>query len=600
MNQPTHQQQGAVRSPYRDIWSRPGPWARQRAYIFLCINVVVYAALNVFAYWLHHARYFDFSWQSYEQTRGETLLGFLVFPLSVYEVPIMIVVLGMLTAIIVMVPILVSQLYGFRFSVIFAAVVAGFGHMPVLSLFLVAAAFVASAPASKLPFKFVSALLALAPIIVYFYVATRGSGTWQQQLLDPTPLYAPWVLALLGCALIAAIVLGFARVVQYRPGGVLLSMIPFFVVPVLLFHRYVGSDELEFRLLDHRFGPDSQQVFKPMEDTRRLLWLVGQRTMKKLQPRPLGVTALIQLAREQFLALANELVEADRKAVVNACQNFQQRFPNSKYLPNVLYIKALALDTKFDQKALWQKSQLTYYNQFVRPQSAPVWEQLRQSAPSNAYAAAAYYRLAVLAAREGKVDRAELLLRQLIDRWGRPVVQTQPVESPATLWGLFRRPVQVYRPRIDPQSIVTKGKELLELIDNNRDDPRYGNLPLQKLLALDRQSPDYPARLLQLADEYRDGKLYDNLQVLYALSRENIDERVEMLNGFVRQFSGADAGALACFELARMYQALALARMDRQLNERAVALYRQLIQQYPQSLYAAQAQTGLEKMQTTP
>jgi len=47
-----------------DIWSRPGKWARQRAYIFLCVNVLVYATLNIFFFWLQNGRVFDFSYDT--------------------------------------------------------------------------------------------------------------------------------------------------------------------------------------------------------------------------------------------------------------------------------------------------------------------------------------------------------------------------------------------------------------------------------------------------------------------------------------------------------------------------------------------------------
>jgi len=578
---------------YKDIWSRPGMWARQRAYIFLCINIAVFSALNMFLYYLHAAKYLDFSWQSYTQTRHVTLLRFLVFPISVYEVPVMIVVLGMLMAITVMVPILAAQLYGFLYALIFAAVVVVFGHMPVLGLFLAFSAFVASAPVTRLPFKFGSALLALVPIVVYFYVATRGDTTWQAQLLDPTPLYAPWVLALLGCGLIAAIVLSFARLVKYRPGGVLLSMIPFFVIPVLLFYKYVGPDELVFRLLEYRCGPDSEEVFKPTDVSETIF----QRTKRAWRKDPVrNLDVVLQLARKEFPFVADSVLQEQQQQVITACQKFQHRFPDSEYLANVLYIKGLAIDTKVNQQALWTQWQVHYYNSFVNPLSRDVWQQLLQVGPNSAHGAEAMYRLAILDVRGGQIDRARQMLEQLINQWGRPMTETRPAAEPLPFWRFFSRPMYVVRPAIDPRSVARQGKALLELIENNRDDPQYGNKPLQQLMNLDHQDPAYDGDLATLAAKHPGGKLHDNLLVLSALNRGKIDERVMQLKEYATAFEGNDAGALACFELARLYQALGLARRQSRLSDQAVELYRQVIDQYPNSLLADQAAENLEQL----
>ena len=149
-----------------------------------------------------------------------------------------------------------------------------------------------------------------------------------------------------------------------------------------------------------------------------------------------------------------------------------------------------------------------------------------------------------------------------------------------------------------------RGRELLELLDNNRDDPKYDNRPLQELMRLDRHHPAYPKNLLDLAIKYHpSGKLHDNLEVLYILNRQRgvtnrrqIDAQVESLEECIRKFSGKDAGALACFELAKLYQALGPARMEKKLTDRAVELYGRLIEQYPGSLFANQAQQNLSRL----
>ena len=51
---------------------------------------------------------------------------------------------------------------------------------------------------------------------------------------------------------------------------------------------------------------------------------------------------------------------------------------------------------------------------------------------------------------------------------------------------------------------------------------------------------------------------------------------------------------MACFELAKLYQALGLANMEPKFTERAVQLYGQLVEDYAPSLLASQAQQSLK------
>jgi len=577
-----------------DIWSRPGRWARQRAYIFLAVNSCVYGGLNVFIFWLRNAKILDFSWQSYASTYHKTLIDMMIFPLNVQDTPVLIPIVGMLLAVIIIVPILISQLFGFRYSIIFAAEVLLIGHLPVLSLFLVACSFIAGTSRHWLPFKFGVAILSLLPIAVYFHVATHDAPELQLKAIDPTLLNAPWLLAFLAAAGIAAAVLTLAKIFKYRPGGILLSMIPFFAIPGILFHYYIGADQLECRLLANRYRSDRWANRPSIDITQRVFReAVSRWQLYKIH----DLQAIMELATEVFPTVAHQLAYDLRVRIILACEDFQHKYPRSRFVSNELYIQAMAEDLRFDHRLLSEDWRVKFHTDLVSPISAPLWQRLIDAFPDSIYAQPARLRLAILRIRKGQVASAETILHELMNRMPKPpgAQQTQPARTGG--WRLvFAKPQHADIPLVDPTEIARKAEELLELIEHNADDPKFGNTPLAELLKLDRHHQDWGKNLLDLAIKYPGSKLHDNLIVMHTLTRSDPRALQQELRRHVKRFRGQDAGVLALFELAQVTRELALADMDEQADAQARDLYRRLIQEYPTHSLARQAAEELARL----
>jgi len=579
-----------------DIWSRPGAWSRQRAYIFLGINILVYAALNAFIFWIHQATLFDFSWRSYTSTYHKTLIDFLFFPISIQEAPVLIPIFGFLMATIIAVPVLVAQLYGFRYSMVFCLCVLVLGHLPVLALFLVASSFIAGVSKHRLPFKFGVALLSLLPIIVYFFVATRGINLMQFRPVEPILLYAPWFLAFLAATAITAMVLGFARLVKYRPGGVLVGMIPFFAIPVMLFNHYIGANQLEFRLLVHRYGPGSL-LYSPIDISAR----VFQETLKDWKRYKVrDLQAIADLTKIEFPYVAQQMLQEDRCKILSVCDRFLAEYPRCRFVPNALYMQGLAMDMRFNYRSLLRNWAVEYTTDLVSPESASVWTRLVDQYSNSVYAQPARFRLAVLALREGKVAVAERLLRDLIDA-GQILARKGPAaqvsEGTINLRDIFTEPPQTDVPAIDLPVLLKQAQELLELVRNNGNDPQFKSEPLAQFMRLDPDHPKYRDHLLELAINYSGSLLHDNLLVRYALTDPDPQQRLELLERYAEIFIGKDAGAEALFEVARLLQSWGLANMDTKAHDQAEDYYSLLIKQYPKSIFAAQAKLKLKEVQ---
>ncbi len=580
-----------------DIWSRPGQWARQRAYIFLGINLCVYASLSIFLFWMRQAKLFDFSPASYFSTVHQTIMDFLAFPINITEAPVLIPILGMVMAALIAAPVLVSQLYGFRFSLLFVGCVLIFAHLPVLSLFLLICSFIAATSKHKLPFKFGVALLSLIPIALYFYVATRGANLLEFRPIDPTLLYAPWVFAMVAAAAISGSVLLVAALLKYRPGGILVSMLPFFIVPLILFDRYIGSDLLEFRILAYQFIPGKSMIFTPVD----ISGLVFESTLKQWRRyRIRNLQTIIDIARFEFPFTAHKVLQKDQQTVIDACNAFLRKYPSSQYVPNALYILGLANDMRFDYSVLDKKWTVEYHTDFVCKRSKTVWQKLVREYPNSLYAQPARLRLAILAVRNEQIEQAKRFLQDLLEYNKRLAhkTTTMPTRGITSFKQLLTKPMQFDIPQVNLVQVTIDAKKLFELIEYNANDPQYHAKPLAEMLKLDKTHPKYQDHLLELAIKYPNSELHDNLLVQYALQERNPVTRKSILTRYAEMFRNTDAGAQALFELARLEQSLGLVNLDRQSYELARKHYKLLIARFPRSVFANLAQQQLKQLKS--
>jgi len=266
-----------------------------------------------------------------------------------------------------------------------------------------------------------------------------------------------------------------------------------------------------------------------------------------------------------------------------------------------MYIYGLAQDMRFNFDVLRKNWTVEYCTDMVSPASEDTWQRLVYAFPESIYAQPARYRLAVLAIRDEKLAQAKVLLEQLIALAQREIknTTTQPVQPPTTLRELFAEPEQQNVPGINIHALVEQAQELLELIDQNGNDPQFGAMPLAQLLRLDPNHPRYRDHLLELAIKFSGSKLHDNLLVRYALTDPDPNQRRILLERYSQYFAGQDAGAEAQYELASLLQAWSLANMDTKAYLQAKEYFLRLIRDYPRSIFSARAVINLKHLEAT-
>jgi len=567
-------------APIIDVWSRTHPKYRIRAVVLLAVNVLLFAGVGSFAFWLRSGEWFAPSTGGYWDQLSYTFAGvgsadvslgsLLLDPISVQDVPMQIPILGLLMAALISIPILVAILYRFWSSLPFIAVVGFLAVMPWLAITLLASCVIASVRPFKTQIRFMSALAGLVPAVIYFILAWSGSAEMIVGKIDPVErikFVAPWVMAIVAAAVAFALVLTIARIVDYRPGAITPLLAVMFGLPVALFEANVGRDELYYRLLESREKAHFTDVdaSQPLQQSARLKWEMHPSPKPKWE-------AIRELEAEKWLfELAADIrpyrseLTKHQVDITNRCDSFLLRFPDSRYALNALYLKAKAYDTRVDTTEFRRTNWIRFYDSFPSGASRESWRLIFENAPESRVGMVAALRLAQLDSRDGNIDRA-------IDRLNR-LLRTPPDgangddDSEAgggALRQFLARGAAEESLGISVDGVLLEANRLRDLLTKNRD-PIYGYDPLSGtkvaqdersfgLLDLDPRYERYEENLRQLNDWYPDCQIEDNIDLELAKAADAVTTRIARLEEIVARFPGRDAVPEAMLRLAMAYR----------------------------------------------
>jgi len=598
----------AAPAPLRyDVWSWPGRKYRVRAAVLLGVNVVLFVGLGSFAFWLRSGVAFapalDNYWTIWAQSfqflgdNPVTLQSMLVAPINVRDVPMQIPIVGLLMAAMISIPILVAILYRFWASLPFLAVLAFVAMMPWLAITMLVSCAMVSARPLRFSFRFMSALLALVPAVIYLTLASRGRVDIGGAAFDPADqikLVAPWVLAIVAAAAGFALVLTLARAVNYRPGAVTPLLVMLFALPMALFEVHVGRDELYYRLLAAR----DRQDFADVDADQPLQAWAAREYFRRQQP---DVTfQQVRDHAEQLWAFAlttdiapyaSELARVQTDFALR-CEAFLRQFPTNRYVANVLFLKARALDRRVDPIAFRTTKWIRFYDDFPARASRETWRTLAELQPASPLTAIAWLRLAQLDAREGDVDRAleklERLRREFAAAgWG----ELNDTVADGSRGPFDRRSPEAALPVPLARATLEAGR-LYDLLKQNRDPiyaydpigvPRRATGPLKfGLLHLHPRHERYLENLQALKQAYPNCQIEDNIDLEIAKVTPDARGRAAMLTKLLERFPERDAVPEALYQLGCAYRELG----D---GSKAQEQFARLKRDYPRSIWAQQA-----------
>ncbi|MHC4441188.1 MAG: tetratricopeptide repeat protein [Planctomycetota bacterium] len=608
--------------PTWDVWQWTKRKYRIRSVILLLVNAALFAGLGCFTFWLRTGQlspfftqqYQQFWWAAFDPTAAQqtTLLDFLLYPIPVDQVPMMVVIVGLVLASLSVIPILVSMLYRFGFSLIFTLILAVVAVMPWMAFTVTICCYLVRWKPLQFSFRYATGLIALLPLVIYYALSTRNASLAAHlPWVEMAKLYLPCMLALISACVVMAVVLTIAKAVNYRPGAIAPLLAVMFAIPVILFETNVGRDELYYRLIEGRFGSGSKAYFADQIDADGVIREVAlERLMKLDDPQAtldglmeqtrlalqLGLTAG-NADRNRINRLINEAFALQKHIAVDECNTFLAKYPKSRYIPNVLYLKARAMDMRLDEGFYFSEGQiiLRHYHDFPRTATKVVWQRLYEDFGDSPPAGLAGYQLAMLEGRGGNIDRGIELLDAVIERFGSYKKENSKIENTSS-WRVFlAKGTASDTLDVAPATAAHQARKLRKLLAGNRD-PQYKDLPLKKLLTFNPHHEMYRNNLWYLLAEivnyYPKSSLQDNIELMIAITQLSRSRRIEELKSFLAKYSNipdTDTMPRARYELGVVFQT------DNRPAE-AKALFEDVIRYHPQSPWEVEANRRLGQL----
>lgn len=353
-------------------------WSRN---VFWLCNLFLYVMLNVFDLRLRTGQWLP---SGHTLTPPQPLVDMLLSPLSVFQYPSQILVVGMLMALICTVPILTALLYNLWYSIPFIFVVLILGSNPFLALCLLVSCAAISFDPLRFKSKFVAVLLWLSPEVLYW---TLFSGDYpQQDALRWAVLYAPWALAFFNCLFVVGLVIGIGHFLRYRPG----LLMPLFGLllagTVTFFHFTVGMNERDFQDKVYRNSPQMVDAFQSKSILPFVEEEAAERLAKADHLNPEAVKNEIRTLWRWAFSMGftpNREVITYHRARYRAISNVKSfisgnRNRMDKRLPDALYYLGLLYDLSVDFRALRDLDTLRFYHNrpVIESEANDAWYEL--------------------------------------------------------------------------------------------------------------------------------------------------------------------------------------------------------------------------------
>lgn len=594
--------------------------------VYLGFVALVYLVFLRYVNWTLTGRMWDL-----EANWGASIFRWARWPVDVQQQPELIPILGGMLAVMVLVPVVISVLYGKRGGFLLAGIAVVAGPSVAVGMLLVLSAWLAGGWTLRTRSKAGSVLLGCSPVWIFALVASRPTETASEpEVVLPVAYYLPAIVAVGLCVIVAfGLLIPLARLrYNARVAGIALSMLC--VAPIVAYALVIGPDELGYAMLErdlHLIETQDRGLRTGLfaDTTVAAIWqeflddareqvaerrAEGEASMMHVPGLPVEtqssedqLAAAIALQKVQFEIELKGRLEGTRAQVLARCERFLASWPGSRHMPAVLYVMSRVYDTVVDTAPLRDEAStlpLRYDASRIRTDGGlELNRRLVAEHPDTAYAAVARVKLADWHARQGHWSEARELLADTIQRYRDEVDASPPDLEDVSVFSDLARVGKMLEARrrtryADRQ--VRLATRRLGFLDANLD-PDGGNevlrayldIPLFEIPAKKRE------RLRELEARCGDCSMADNIAAELAALEPSVTDRLEQLRAVSRRFAGTDGAAEALFTLADLQQQIEGPEAE-QLG-RAIATYKELLRQYPDSHLARSAERRLGFLQ---
>ncbi len=573
-----------------------------------------------------------FDLRSLLQAEAWRLDQFVVMGANVFEYPWQILVLGLMVGIFGIVPVLISQLMSFRYSLPFIAAVFFLAALPALAVALFISCFAAACRPLRFRSRIIAIALCTAPQLICWGFLGGAS--------DASPVewgfsFTPWICAWLSGMALAGFVLGIGHFTRYKPGLVWIFTAVTLTIAAVVFEKHIGFDELDYQLYVADYSPEQAKEFHDHLITDALDATIDSPSARKhfmgfffpTEPIPLRAELKRRIQFElsydrwpTWFIVPEELQYQKKRKWLNEqydrfisppkpwwmpgfiYDEFIKSRSQSKRMAIALYYKALLSEYSPDTSMIAQEEILHFYSDYPHERSAQLWHELYRNFSNSAESIEARWRIAMHWAGKGRFTQADALLNdaQIKARQRVQAMENQEVQDD-TIFKPFRPPAETAITSFKLNELQRKIDQLRTLIgqENRTSEPSSGRM-LAEFVMLNPHSQDYSWHIDRLLDHASEkAPLRDNLLVAKAKLAADEQLRAERLLKVHEDFSGTDGGIQALYELGllkisqwRQLPDTDSARKKRLLAE-ARATLSKFVSLYPESIYSEQVNKNL-------
>jgi hypothetical protein len=562
--------------------------------------------------------FWSFSFETVYSAELWQLGRFTLTGVSIFEYPWQILVLGLLMGILAVVPVLVSQLMSFRYSLPFILAAFFLANLPGFAVCLLISCIATACRPLRFRSRFIAIALCMAPQLLYW--GYFGSA----RAVEPIKWgfsFTPWICAWIVGLGIAGLVLGIGHFTRYRPGLVWTFTSLVLVVAIGLFEAKIGFDELDYQLYVAENNPEQVSEFHDHSITEAIDKTITNPAVGRYLAGFFYPTEPIQLReklkREMQIRLSYdrwpswfivppELSYQDKREwLLKQYDLFISRRFKSHRMPIALYYKALLSEYSPDIKLLGQKEVLHFHSDYPHERSREVWYRLYDEFGNSPESIEARWRIAKHFAGQGRFKQADELLAEaqtMLLEQGKQLEKQQVSEE--TIFSPFHPPADSVMTEFKLVELQRRLNQLRSLISaENRTDEKGSAERLAKFAMLNPHSQDYSWQLDRLLEQMGDeDPLRDN--ILLAKAKLIADEqlRAEKFTQLHKKFQNTDGGMRALYELARLkiglYQNETDSQRKKQYLAEARATLTNFTEKYPDSFWAEQAKRNLDDLPT--
>jgi hypothetical protein len=529
-------------------------------------------------------------------------------PLSIYEYPWQIAILGTLMGLLAVTPLLTAQLMSFRYSVPLVLLLMFLARLPLLGVFELLSCIAVACRPLRFRSRVVSLALCLAgPMIYWAFFGGISSSDPIRWGISFTPWIYSWLIAML----IAGVVIAIGHYNRYRPGLIGLITLMAAGITYLTFEKTIGFDELDYQMYVAGNNPEKQVEFhdhvltryldRILADEMRYSYFAGYfypsdkiDLRKKLREE---IESLLYYNRwpQWFLTdIPEELRYQSKKSQLLAQYNyFLEKRPFSRRVPIALYFKAMVNELTPDARYFGQTEILRFYNDYPFYENLHIWQDLLVRFPDSPEALEARWRAAVHTAGQGRFKEATELCNVDLALVSKTTASlSEPPVSPGGLLTAFAPPAKTVMTRYKLQDLRSRLLILKETISPaNQGSSEAEKQRLARFVLLNPYGFHYPFQLEELlASMPADDPLRDNVLTARARLIQDLQVRSAALREIWEKYPEQDGGIQALYELGairlQQWKESKQGEAKGELLAEARSLLNRVIQNYPQSPFA--------------